>query len=94
MVEPLSLSFRVFTTKLLCVLIFKYFLFTFQVFHASYNLTVNERINHKRYGYLKDGKGDYYNPFNRGLIVNMQEFMHIKKPLEEKDVELLNIKTV
>ena len=66
----------------------------FQIFHASYNLTVNERINHKRYGYLKDGKGDYYNPFNRGLIVNLQEFMHLKKPLEEKDVELLNIKTV
>ena len=66
----------------------------FQIFHASFNLTVNERINHKRYGYLKDGKGDYYNPFDRGLISNFKEFFHIKRPLEERDVELLNIKTV
>ncbi|XP_052255507.1 uncharacterized protein LOC127861166 isoform X2 [Dreissena polymorpha] len=63
-------------------------------FHASYNLTVNERINHQRYSYLKDGKGQFYNPFHRGLLKNLKEFLHIIRPQEERDVELLSVRTV
>jgi len=68
--------------------------FVFQVLHASFNITVNERINHQRYGYLKDGKGQFFNPFNRGIIKNMKEYLQLIRPLEECDIELLSIRTV
>ncbi|XP_052795090.1 uncharacterized protein LOC128228063 isoform X2 [Mya arenaria] len=63
-------------------------------FHACFNITVNERINHKRYSYLKDGKGQFYNPFHRGYIKNIKEYFHMLRPFEEKDVELLSVRTV
>ncbi|XP_045204068.1 uncharacterized protein LOC123556979 isoform X2 [Mercenaria mercenaria] len=63
-------------------------------FHACNNITVNERINHKRYGYLKDGKGQFYNPFNRGVGKNLKEYFHLIRPFEERDVELLSVRTV
>ncbi|WAQ98552.1 hypothetical protein MAR_022925 [Mya arenaria] len=62
-------------------------------FHACFNITVNERINHKRYSYLKDGKGQFYNPFHRGYIKNIKEYFHMLRPFEEKDVELLSVRT-
>ncbi|CAH1776296.1 unnamed protein product [Owenia fusiformis] len=64
------------------------------LFHAAFNLTTNERINKKRYDYLKDGKGNYYNPFNRGFKSNMLEFFHIKRGLTEDEVEYLNVQCV
>lgn len=66
----------------------------FQCFHACFNITVNERINRVRYSYLKDGKGQFYNPFNRGHVKNMKEYFHLIRPLEERDVELLSVRTV
>ncbi|KAL8604074.1 hypothetical protein ACOMHN_024899 [Nucella lapillus] len=62
--------------------------------HASYNITTNERINRKRYDYLKDGKGRFYNPFNKGLKLNLLEFFHLKKPPKQDEVELLGVDVV
>ena len=66
----------------------------FQMYHAALNLTTNERINYKRYEYLKDGKGKFYNPFNRGAYSNILEFLNLKKPLTEDQVMHLNIEVV
>ncbi|XP_050417022.1 uncharacterized protein LOC126830658 [Patella vulgata] len=68
--------------------------FWMSVVHAAINLTTNERINRKRYKYLKDGKGNYYNPFNRGVKNNILEFFHIKKPLRDQEVEYLSVDIV
>lgn len=62
-----------------------------QTFHAAHNVTANERVNYKRYKYLMDGKGAFYNPFNRGILYNLQEFFLLVKPRTERDVEILNI---
>lgn len=62
-----------------------------QTFHAVYNITANERVNFKRYRYLMDGKGAFYNPFNRGIVHNLKEFFLLVKPRTEQDVEILNI---
>ncbi|XP_013386257.1 probable protein S-acyltransferase 23 [Lingula anatina] len=61
------------------------------LFHATKNITTNERINHKRYDYMKDGKGNFYNPFDRGVWHNIKEFLHLRKPLGEEEVQLLNV---
>ena len=58
------------------------------------NLTTNERINRKRYNYLKDGTGNFYNPFDRGVKNNILEFFHLKRYQVEGDVELLNVNVV
>ena len=58
------------------------------------NLTTNERINHKRYSYLKDGKGKYYNPYDRGYKVNIAEFFHLRRPMTEDEVQFLNVTIV
>lgn len=55
------------------------------------NITTNERINRKRYEYLKDGKGNFYNPYDRGILRNILEFFHIRQALSERDVKFLNI---
>ncbi|XP_044749443.1 probable protein S-acyltransferase 23 isoform X2 [Coccinella septempunctata] len=44
------------------------------VLHACMNLTTNEMFNYKRYPYLRDRRGRYYNPFSRGPIFNLIEF--------------------
>ncbi|KAK7097163.1 uncharacterized protein [Littorina saxatilis] len=62
--------------------------------HAAYNVTTNERINHKRYDYLKDGKGKFYNPYNKGVKHNLQEFLHLRKPPRDEEVELLGVDIV
>lgn len=67
------------------------FYFFLQTFHAVYNITANERVNFKRYRYLMDGKGAFYNPFNRGIVHNLKEFFLLVKPRTEQDVEILNI---
>ncbi|XP_025085865.1 probable protein S-acyltransferase 23 isoform X2 [Pomacea canaliculata] len=64
------------------------------VVHASYNVTTNERINHKRYDYLKDGKGRFYNPFNKGIKHNLLEFLHLRRPPREDEIEFLGISIV
>ena len=65
-----------------------------QVYHMLLNLTTNERINYKRYKYLQDGKGKYYNPYDRGWWTNILEFLFLKKALNEDQVEFLNITVV
>jgi hypothetical protein len=70
-------------------MIFSYFYL--QGFHTAYNITSNERVNQKRYNYLKDGRGAFHNPFNRGFVSNVREFFHMKRALVEKDVEILSL---
>ena len=65
-----------------------------QVYHAALNLTTNERINYKRYDYLKDGKGKYYNPYSRSLKNNFLEFLHLKRPISDEDIQFLNVSVV
>ncbi|KAK3778765.1 hypothetical protein RRG08_013036 [Elysia crispata] len=64
------------------------------IFQAATNITTNERINRKRYDYLKDGKGAFYNPFDRGIRLNFLEFLHLKPSQTEEEVQLLGIHTV
>ncbi|XP_076817148.1 uncharacterized protein LOC143462764 [Clavelina lepadiformis] len=56
-------------------------LVSFTTFQAVANLTTNERINFQRYEYLKDGNGQYNNPFDQGCWNNVKEFFHLKEPL-------------
>ena len=65
-----------------------------QIYHMVLNLTTNERVNHKRYEYLKDGKGKYYNPYDRGLRINILEFFHLKPSVPDDQVPFLNVTVV
>lgn len=65
-----------------------------QIYHAARNLTTNERINFKRYDYLKDGKGAFYNPFDRGMKTNLLEFLHLRPGQREDEVQLLGVHIV
>lgn len=49
------------------------------VLHACMNLTTNEMFNYKRYPYLRDRRGRYFNPFSRGPIFNLIEFFLDRK---------------
>ncbi|CAH0778090.1 unnamed protein product [Bemisia tabaci] len=42
--------------------------------HACMNLTTNEMFNYKRYSYLRDKRGKYYNVFSRGPFFNLMDF--------------------
>jgi len=59
--------------------------FPFQLLYAAMNLTTNEMFNYKRYSYLKNGRGKYFNPFSRGLIYNLAEFFLCVQPIEPSD---------
>ncbi|KAH9504317.1 putative protein S-acyltransferase 23 [Bulinus truncatus] len=65
-----------------------------KIYHAAVNLTTNERINYKRYSYLKDGKGAFYNPFDRGLRNNILEFLHLRPSWRDDEVTLLGVHVV
>ncbi|XP_012938178.1 probable protein S-acyltransferase 23 [Aplysia californica] len=67
---------------------------TMSISHAAQNITTNERINKKRYAYLKDGKGAFYNPFDRGAVPNLMEFLHLKRAVREDEVHLLGVHVV
>lgn len=64
------------------------------MFHASMNITTNERINYRRYQHLKDGKGNFHNPYHKGVKNNILEFFHLKRSQSEKEVEFLNMDIV
>lgn len=49
------------------------------------NLTTNEMFNYKRYSYLKNGRGKYYNPFSRGLVYNLAEFFLCVQPVDNPE---------
>ena len=70
------------------------FLPTPQLYHASVNLTTNERINYRRYDYLKDGKGKFYNPYNRGCKNNLLEYFHLKPSIDEDSAQFINAAVV
>jgi len=65
-----------------------------QVMQSIQNLTTNERINWRRYKYLQDDRGRFYNAFDLGCRRNCSEFFHLRRPLTEKDVEFLNVSIV
>ncbi|KAG8454115.1 hypothetical protein GDO86_000671 [Hymenochirus boettgeri] len=56
------------------------------LYMALVNITTNERINVKKYSYLKDDSGSFHNPFDRGFYLNLLEFIHIIPPLSEDKI--------
>lgn len=64
------------------------------IFQAILNITSNERINWRRYKYLQDGNGRYYNPFNRGTRRNILEFLYLQPAPSQSDVEFLNVTVI
>ena len=52
---------------------------------AAKNITTNERINFKRYEYLKDAKGQFFNPFDVGVKTNLLQFFHLKRATKLED---------
>ena len=46
------------------------------------NLTTNEKLNIHRYDYLKDTRGSFHNPYNRGFVKNWMEFLNMTLPLK------------
>ncbi|XP_033104684.1 probable protein S-acyltransferase 23 isoform X2 [Anneissia japonica] len=61
---------------------------------AMTNTNTNERINYKKYDYLKDGNNHYHNPFDRGVRYNCQEYFHFRKPMVDEEVENIYAYTV
>lgn len=59
------------------------------------NLTTNERMNAKRYSYLKDEEGDFRNPYDRGLVQNWKEFLNLIPPvalgIDRKEGDLFSV---
>ena len=47
---------------------------------AAMNLTTNENANYFRYRHFKQPDGTYNNPFNRGLLGNLKEFLYLQRP--------------
>ena len=44
------------------------------------NLTTNEHTNYFRYRHFKRPDGTYNNPFNRGFVSNLKEFLYLQRP--------------
>ncbi|XP_071787466.1 uncharacterized protein [Asterias amurensis] len=61
---------------------------------AFLNINTNERVNHKRYDYLKDANGHYFNPYNRGIIHNLKEFFLIRAPPSDEEIDQASVYTV
>ncbi|XP_053559612.1 uncharacterized protein LOC128650009 [Bombina bombina] len=59
---------------------------------AAVNLTTNEKVNMKKYAYLKDSNGKFSNPFNRGLCKNVLEYVHIIPPLSDYQIRKKEMK--
>ncbi|OCT99816.1 probable protein S-acyltransferase 23 [Xenopus laevis] len=57
------------------------------LYMALVNITTNERINVKKYTYLKDDRGHFRNPFDRGLYLNFLEFIDLVAPLSEDYIQ-------
>ncbi|XP_069487214.1 uncharacterized protein [Ambystoma mexicanum] len=58
------------------------------VYMAISNITTNERVNCKKYSYLKDEKGQFANPFDRGFLLNLMEFCHFIPPLKDEQIQM------
>jgi len=68
-------------------------LMAFSWYQAGVNLTTNERANGHRYEYLKDSNGRFYNPYDRGLLLNIQEALHLVKVPDEVTVLQKNVES-
>ncbi|XP_020618623.1 probable protein S-acyltransferase 23 [Orbicella faveolata] len=66
-------------------------LFIFILNQISINLTTNERINKKRYAYLRGPSGIFLNPFDRGCVKNWLEYFHWVQPFDKKPNLLYNV---
>lgn len=66
-------------------------LFIFITNQISINLTTNERINKKRYVYLRGPSGIFLNPFDRGCFKNWLEYFHYIQPYDNKPNLLYNV---
>ena len=62
-------------------------------YQAGINLSTNERANGHRYEYLKDSNGRFYNPYDRGFLLNVQEFLHLTKVPDEVNVLQKNVES-
>lgn len=73
----------------------KFFFLSFssskQMSQISTNLTTNERINKKRYAYLRGPSGIFLNPFDRGCLKNWLEYFHWVEPFDKKPNLLYNV---
>ena len=65
--------------------------FFWQVNQISINLTTNERINKKRYVYLRGPSGIFLNPFDRGCLKNWLEYFHWVEPYDKKPNLMYNV---
>ena len=65
-----------------------------QILNVLGNLTTNERVNWKRYKYLKDSAGKYRNAFSRGWKNNVLEFLHLKRMLTEEEIEFMDVRVI
>ncbi|XP_078532927.1 uncharacterized protein LOC144818921 [Lissotriton helveticus] len=61
------------------------------VYMAACNITTNERMNYPRYSYLKDENGQFVNPFNRGVWLNLMEFCHLIPSLRDDQIQKANL---
>ncbi|XP_028600196.2 palmitoyltransferase ZDHHC12-like [Podarcis muralis] len=57
------------------------------VYMVAVNLTTAECFKTTKYAYLLDHQGKFFNPFDRGIILNFMEFLHIIKPLTEEELK-------
>jgi ankyrin repeat protein len=57
-------------------------LFLLQTYNISQNLTTNERANWRRYSYLLDERGRFYNPYDKGILNNFKEIFTADNPQE------------
>ncbi|XP_077135220.1 uncharacterized protein LOC143790285 isoform X2 [Ranitomeya variabilis] len=64
------------------------------LYMAATNITTNERMNAKKYLYLMDEEGKFYNPFDRGLLLNILEFIHLIPPLSEDRIKRKQINEI
>ncbi|XP_073511819.1 uncharacterized protein [Phyllobates terribilis] len=64
------------------------------LYMAATNITTNERMNAKKYLYLMDEEGKFYNPFDRGLFLNILEFIHLIPPLSEDRIRRKQINEI
>ena len=66
-------------------------LFGFHIYLISSNLTSNEAANWKRFHYLKDARGHYYNRYSRGILKNFVAFITNSTGIRTSDRELRSI---
>ncbi|XP_054755379.2 uncharacterized protein LOC129261337 [Lytechinus pictus] len=61
---------------------------------AVVNINTNERINFKRYNYLKDASGNYHNPYDKGILRNLDDFFRGKNHMTDEEVDQSRIYVV